>query len=293
MADTIQALMTLAQECGPGMRQDSRRQPAGAARPSSGSSRPPTTLLDKATIETAEGFVHSAARIRPSTWPKGSSSWSPAVTTARAALKRAMSVNNLKQIGLAFHNYHAANSRFPAAGHLRRSRQARSPIAGGSRSCRSSSSRSCTSGTTSTSLGTAPTTASCIDKMPAIYSYPGPDGTPSSRTDTLVFRLHRPGRRILGKGAEAGTKIQEITDGTSNTILVVEAQRDIPWTKPEDIPFDPNGALARAGRVHAGWFQCRLRGRVGPVHLKKSIEPARLESLITRAGGEVISADQY
>ena len=62
-------------------------------------------------------------------------------------------------------------------------------------------------------------------------------------------------------GGDEGTSLEEIKDGVNLTIMLVEAARPVPWTKPEDLPFDKEKPLpelgghvqGRVSRPHGWW----------------------------------------
>ena len=90
-----------------------------------------------------------------------------------------------------------------------------------------------------------------------------------------------PGQRVTMVG---------ITDGTSNTIMVVEAAKGMPWTKPDDIPFDNGKLVPRLGGVFKEGFNAAMCD--GSVRfIKNSISEQTLRSAVTIAGGEVLGED--
>ena len=89
---------------------------------------------------------------------------------------------------------------------------------------------------------------------------------------------------------EKGANWKMIPDGTANTLLLVETDSAIPWTKPEDLPFTDQG-MARAMNVsknlhkNEGIWISRADGSsyfLAPQEAEKN-----LRKMITRAGGEV------
>jgi len=89
-----------------------------------------------------------------------------------------------------------------------------------------------------------------------------------------------------------GARIQEITDGTSNTIMVVEAgdEAAVPWTKPEDLAVDPKQPLkGLLGHYDEGFLAAMADGSVRFV--SKTITPQTLLGAFTRNGGEVLGKD--
>jgi hypothetical protein len=80
-------------------------------------------------------------------------------------------------------------------------------------------------------------------------------------------------------------------DGTQNTILCVEAGPDkaVPWTKPEDLPFDPANPLAALGQIPGDGFLAQLAD--GEVFRFK-VDNTTLAALITPNGFESINLNE-
>ncbi|OWK36166.1 sigma-70 family RNA polymerase sigma factor [Fimbriiglobus ruber] len=98
-------------------------------------------------------------------------------------------------------------------------------------------------------------------------------------------------QRVAGKGAlfEPGAKVrmQDVGDGLSNTLSLVEAGPPVPWSKPADVPFDPAGPpLVLAGpfvdAVHVAMADCQV------FRMKANANPEMVRKIITRDGAEVV-----
>ncbi len=86
----------------------------------------------------------------------------------------------------------------------------------------------------------------------------------------------------------------DVTDGTSHTLLVVEAKNAVSWTKPDDLMFDPAAApsLCGAGSAHPGGFNAAM-GDGSVRFIKDTIDPKIFRWLISRNLGEVIAVDDF
>ena len=73
--------------------------------------------------------------------------------------------------------------------------------------------------------------------------------------------------------------------------MFVESSVAVPWTKPVDLPFDPEKNLPDFGKAYGSKPLAALcDGSVRTLDLKK-IKPETLKAAITRAGGEVLGKD--
>ena len=207
----------------------------------------------------------------------------PAVQAAREAARRAQCVNNLKQIGLAMHNYASANDAFP--GPAITDKQGKALLSWRVAILPYIEQQELYNKFKLDEPWDSPHNKALLKEMPSTYVCPS---RAAGEPFTTTYRV------FTGKGAlfedGKGTKIADITDGTSNTLMVVEAKEAVPWTMPDDLPFDPAAApsLFGAGSTHPGGFNALFAD--GSVRfIKTSISLQMFRALITRAGGEVVN----
>jgi prepilin-type processing-associated H-X9-DG protein len=209
----------------------------------------------------------------------------PAVQSAREAARRAQCTNNLKRIGLALHNCHDANNAFPRP--TITDKQGKPLLSWRVAILPYLDQNGLYGRFKLDEPWNSPHNQALLKEMPLTYACPSRARVEPFTTNYQVF---------TGNGAlfESGrdVSIADITDGTSSTLMVVEADKDVPWTKPDDLAFDPGptSSLSGAGSSHPLGFNGLLAD--GSVRFFKStIRPSLIRSMITRAGGEVVNPE--
>jgi hypothetical protein len=130
-----------------------------------------------------------------------------------------------------------------------------------------------------------------VERMPAVYGDPAaPYLAARGLTTVQVFT----GKDTLFPVPDRNPQMATISDGLSRTLAIVEAMPDkaVPWTKPDDIEFNPEEPLAGVGnpRRQAGLFvAAMLDGSVRV--LTPDIDPELFKALVTPNGGEPVGLD--
>lgn len=212
----------------------------------------------------------------------------PAVQAAREAARRVQCVNNLKQIGLALHNYQSAYGQFPPAAITDRDgkpllswRVAILPFI---------EQQQLYSEFKLDEPWDSPHNQALAAKMPKTYACPSVPllaDNPHGMTEYLA---------IVGPVAlfdeTMGTSLDSVTDGTANTLAVVESKGLVLWTKPEDVPLDVQ-TQSKVSSYHPGGANA-LFGDGSVRFLKvQNVNPAVFQALCTKNGGEVLSTDSF
>lgn len=230
-------------------------------------------------VVTQEGAKVSFTVPRPKGLDRIVSLLKPALISIRGSAELTRRKNALKLVALAFHNYHDAYRTFPGAGRGRAEgsvglswRVHLLPFLGQS---------GLYSQFKLDEAWDSDHNKELIEKMPSLFQSPGV--VEEGKTSLHVF---------TGPGAifadDKVTKISEITDGTSNTILVVQAGPETAeiWTRPGGLDFDPNDPIQALGNLAAETFMVLFAD--GAIRtLPKEIDPQTLRRYIQMTDGEV------
>jgi hypothetical protein len=207
----------------------------------------------------------------------------PAVQKVRSSANRAQSMNNLKQIALAMHNYHDVTKAFPA--HASYGKDGKPLLSWRVHILPYVEQDQLYRQFHLDEPWDSEHNRKLIAQMPKVYASP----------DSRVFQEHKTvylvpvGKDTIFPPRTEGTKISDITDGTSNTIMIVEAADPsaVIWTKPDDLKVSAKDPLAGLkGDDRKGFNAALADGSVR--YLSLSVNPQTLWALFTRNGGEVV-----
>ena len=95
---------------------------------------------------------------------------------------------------------------------------------------------------------------------------------------------------MLFNGTDKGVVIESVSDGTSNTIAIVQVNddRSTTWTKPDDWEPDSQNVLkGLTGSMHPGTFMAGFSdGSIRPV--SEGVDHGQFKAMLTIAGGEAV-----
>ena len=224
----------------------------------------------------------------------------PSVTHPRWAARRTQCRNNLKQLGLGLHLYHDVYGSFPlaAAGVARTSwRISVLPYVEHGELYERYDQESAWDSSANIDLASQRVSVLSCPALPV-----GRDQNDEKQYLTAYVAATGPGT-VFG-GGEVST-IRSITDGTSNTLMVLEAcGTDIVWTEPRDVDVAKNQISVNQGTTqldvsdsvlssyHAGGAQVLLAdGSVS--FFSKDIDLRVLKAMLTKSGGEGITGENW
>lgn len=209
----------------------------------------------------------------------------PEKAAAGDAEAREKTKNNLKQIGLAMHNFASANmNRFPPAA-IRRDGK---PL-----------------------LSWRVAILPYIEQAALYEKFHLNEPWDSPHNNELLKEMPETYAPVVGKGeapystyyqaivgpgalfdGDRGSRLAEVLDGLTFTIMVVEAGKPVPWTKPEDVIYAKDNPLPKLG----GQFDDGLHAIMAdaaPAFFPKNVAETAIRAVITRNGAEPVSPDQF
>jgi hypothetical protein len=127
-----------------------------------------------------------------------------------------------------------------------------------------------------------PNNSKLIDRIPKVLAPVRGDMKVPHATFYQVFT----GKSTVFEGIK-GIRKDDISDGTSNTILVVEGADPVPWTKPQDLIYRTGQPLPKLGGLFNSGFNAALCDGTA-LFIRRSVQEKTMRAFITRNGDEQI-----
>lgn len=203
----------------------------------------------------------------------------PAVFSARGAARRMQSTNNMRQFAIAMLNHEAEFRGFPAA--YTSDDDGKPLLSWRVRMLPYLDQQPLYESFHLDEPWDSEHNKKLISAMPDIFASPGGSTEPGMThfqtvrgTDTIF-----PGKDPV--------QIAAIRDGTSHTILIVEADKPVIWTKPDDFQYDPDNPMKGLGTLRREGFNAVFADghsrRISP-----EIDPEMLRRMFTKGDGKPV-----
>lgn len=243
--------------------------------------------LDKATLIQNGPNVEIKASIDNAAVLQLSSVAVPAIRSARGAARRTQGQNNLKQIALALHNYHAVHKKFPPAYSMGKDGGGKQRVSWRVLILPYLDQTELYDSYNFDERWDSDHNKKVTSQMPRVFAYPG---TPTTNVHSAYFGVVSTNLEAgrCGFDRYKGARIRDFTDGTSNSLLVVEAKKEIHWAQPQDLEWDIKGDLPKFGGFDNDTFSAaRADGSV--LAISSNSTPATLKLFVTINDGQVVN----
>lgn len=201
-------------------------------------------------------------------------------------------VNNLRMIGIAMHNYHDSYNRLPAAVHA--DNNGKPLLSWRVHLLPYLEQQALYEQFHLDEPWDSEHNKPLIAQMPDVFKSPGGKPLDEGMTCMVVPTGDDTIFPVGGKGPGKGLSLVSITDGTSNTVMLLEVapEHAVIWTKPDDWAFDaehPDAGLI--GHRRGGFLA--LFADAHSQFIREGIPADMLKAIFTRAGGEAVSPWQW
>lgn len=211
----------------------------------------------------------------------------PAVSKVRQAAARAKDGNNLKQLGLGYH-FHADANGVVTGPHPTDPKTGK-PNTGLSHRVALLPYVEQASVYQSFDLSqpwdSAPNQRFASTVVPPFPSPLDPPGTTTTRYQGFV------GPGTMYDPDKPRLRMADVSDGLSNTILMVTADDAVTWSKPGDLPYNPTGSLPTFGQKTFTGGTNMLMADGSIRFVRNTIPETTVRALITRGGNEQVPLD--